>query len=96
MKVYWSIRHIPELANLTEAQQKVAFQDCYKRYLFKLRETWLACALMLILVATGTHLLGPFLGATIGGLIGSFILGIIITKALRPHLKQYVAHHFLK
>ncbi len=96
MKVYWSISHIPEFAHLTEAQQKVAFQECYKRYLFKLRATWLACAIMFILVATGMHVFGPVLGATIGGVIGSFILGIIITNALRPHLKQYVAHHFVK
>jgi hypothetical protein len=94
MKIYWSIKEIPELADLTEEQQKTAFQDCYQKYVFKLRETWIACAIMSTLVTIGMHLMGPIIGATIGGAIGGSILGLMITHALRPKLKAYVNHHF--
>ncbi|MBE9030102.1 hypothetical protein IQ266_10215 [filamentous cyanobacterium LEGE 11480] len=94
MKIYWSFKDIPELADLTEDQQKTAFQQCYEKYLFKMRETWVACAIMSTLVTIGMHVFGPILGAAIGGAIGGGILSMIITNALRPHLKNYVSHHF--
>jgi hypothetical protein len=96
LKIYWSLKEIPELTHLTEEEQKTAFQYCYQTYLFKLRETWVACAIMSTIVTIGMHTLGPILGAAIGGAIGGGILGVIITNALRPHLKAYVSHHFVK
>jgi uncharacterized membrane protein len=94
MKVYWSIKDLPELANLTKEQQQAAFQYCSQKYIFKMWETWLACAIMSTLVTIGAHILGPIAGAAVGGAIGGGILGITITHALRPYLKAYVMHHF--
>jgi hypothetical protein len=93
LKIFWSLQDIPELSHLTPEQQKLAFRECYQKYLFSLWQTWLACGLMSAFVTIGMHF-NPVLGGAIGGAIGGALLGIIITNALRPKLKAYVNHHF--
>jgi hypothetical protein len=93
LRIFWSLQDIPELAHLKPEQQKVAFRECYQKYLFSLWQTWVACGVMSSLVTIGMSI-NPFVGGAIGGAIGGALLAIIITNALRPKLKAYVNHHF--
>ncbi len=93
MKIFWSLQDIPELAPLDVEQRKIAFRECYQKYLFSLWQTWLACGLMSSLVTIGMAV-HPIIGGAIGGAIGGLLLSVIITNALRPKLKAYVSHHF--
>lgn len=90
MKIYWSLKELPELAALSPEQQKQAWKECYKKYALKLWQSWVALALMVALMVIGINLLGGFLGGAIGGGLGAGIWSVTLTNVLRPHLKAYV------
>ena len=94
MKVYWSIKEIPELANLTPEQQKQAWRACYKKYALKSWPSWVLLGVMALLIVVCGHFFGPIVGAAIGGGVGGGLWGVAITEALRPHLKAYVEQNF--
>jgi hypothetical protein len=93
MQIYWSIKDIPELANLTPEQQKQAWRACYSRYVFKHWEPLASLVLLGVLIAIGIQFLGV-IGGIIGGGLGGGIFGIVSTNVLRPHLREYVEKEF--
>ncbi|MBW4522930.1 MAG: hypothetical protein KME16_25100 [Scytolyngbya sp. HA4215-MV1] len=94
MKVYWSIKEIPELANLSPEQRKQAWGDCYKKYALKSWQSWVGIGVMAMLIIVGIKLFGPILGGAIGGGLGGGIWSVILTNYLRPYLKNYVEQNF--
>jgi hypothetical protein len=94
MQFYWSINQIPELAGLTPAQSKEAWQFCYKKYAFKHWEVWVSLFVLGLLVAFGSKAFGGIIGGAIGGGLGGGIFGVTSTNVLRPHLGDYVSSHF--
>jgi hypothetical protein len=95
MKIYWSNKDIPELANLTPDQQRRAWQACYWKYTFKYWQTWASCGLVAFFVSLGMAKFGPVLGGAIGGGLGGFVFSQVAMNVLRPHLRDYVEKNFL-
>jgi MFS superfamily sulfate permease-like transporter len=94
MQIYWSIKQIPELANLTPEQQKQAWQACYKKYALKSWPSWVLLGVMATLIIVCSRYFGPILGGAIGGGVGGGLWGLTLTNTLRPHLKTYVEQNF--
>ena len=94
MKIYWRIKDIPELANLTPAQQKQAWRACYTKYALKSWLTWVFLGVMVLLIIVCSRFFGPILGGAIGGGIGGGLWGVTIVHTLRPHLKAYAEQNF--
>ncbi|WP_019501625.1 hypothetical protein [Pseudanabaena sp. PCC 6802] len=94
MQFYSSIHQIPELAGLSPEQAKQAWQFCYWKYAFKNWQS-LACLFAVgVLAVIGSKFFGPVLGAAIGGAIGGALFWFVTANVLRPHLRNYVSHHF--
>jgi len=95
MKIYWSNKDIPELANLTPDQQSRAWKACYGQYIFKHWQTWASFGLIAIFIMVGMAKFGPILGGAIGGGLGGFVFSQVAMNVLRPHLRDYVEKNFL-
>ncbi|MEE3716718.1 hypothetical protein V2H45_08170 [Tumidithrix elongata RA019] len=101
MQFYWSIEQIPELAGLTPAQKKQAWQFCYKKYVFTHWQSWVSLFALGLLVSVGTKLFNlgnsvtsSAIGGAIGGGLGGAIFGVTTINVLRPHLIDYANTHF--
>jgi hypothetical protein len=94
VKIYWSIKDIPKLANLSPEQRKQAWGECYKKYALKSWQSWVGLGVMAMLIAVSAKQLGPIVGGAIGGGLGGGIWAVILTNYLRPHLKAYVEQNF--
>jgi hypothetical protein len=99
MKLYFSIKSIPELANLPEEKQKEVWRKCSGKY-WQHWQTWFAT-----LVLCACFALGQAVGMRFGGIpwrilcvfIGSFIGGVIlnqtITSVVRSHIREYLSSY---
>jgi hypothetical protein len=94
MQIYWSIKDIPELANLSAEQQKQAWQTCYKKYAMKSPSAYVGIGILVVLMIVCTKTFGPLLGGAIGGGLGAGIFTVLTQNALRPYLKAYVEENF--
>jgi hypothetical protein len=96
MKIYWSIDQIPELAGLSPAQKKQAFQFCMKKYALKLWQTWLCLFVLISLslfIRSIFHFTGSIADAMTGGVCG-LVGWLTLINALRPHLSDYARKNF--
>jgi hypothetical protein len=89
MKLYWSNKDIPELANLSPKQRGKAWRACYLKYAFRYWQTWLALVLIFVFVAIGNKLAGV-VGSALGAGIGGFLLFQLVASVVRPHLREFV------
>jgi hypothetical protein len=87
MRFYWSLRSIPELAQLPANERGRAWREASRE---AMRTTSVKAALILVgvLAGLGTMLFG-IVGAAIGGGIGGLIFGQLATDRARPHLKAF-------
>src|SRR5438128_1113164 len=99
MRFYWSLKQVPELAELSPAERRRVHRACYSRYPFKSPRCIIALVACGLCGAAGTGAGGlihfalgiplsiwqPLVGAGIGGAIGGFIFGQTVTSYLRPY-----------
>jgi len=88
MTIYWTIKSIPELAQLPPKKQRRVWRRAYGRA-FGHWQTWAAWALCGVLGVLGSNLgrsLGaPLLGAAIGGGLGGFVASQIMVYVARSN-----------
>jgi hypothetical protein len=91
MPIYWTIKSIPELANVAPASERrrlwrIAYFETFGHW-----QTWMAIAAMGVFCLVGNHAGGqwdlPMLGTVIGGAIGSFVFGQVVSQTARPYLR---------
>jgi hypothetical protein len=99
MKLYFSLKSMPELANLPEEKQKEVWQKCSGNY-WHHWQTWVAT-----LVLCACFILGENIGMRFGGIywqiictvIGCYIGGVIlnqtITSMVRTNIREYLSSH---
>jgi uncharacterized membrane protein YccC len=95
MPIHWSHKGLPELSALSDVERKdvwkKAIGQAYERW-----QTWLASAIVFILVMPAGGWLGSrfentFIGMMIGGVLASAITERIVFQTARSHLKKTIA-----
>ena len=94
MRIYWSLKSIPELAGLPPAERRrvwrTACWDAYRHW-----QVWASVAAIGIGAAAGAYLgsLVAFqdIGCVIGAASGGLIYGQVMTEFARPYLRTFVA-----
>jgi biotin transporter BioY len=99
MKIYWSIKSIPELADLSEQEQTEVWGKFYRKA-WHHWQTWIATLVLCACVALGQAIGMRFGGihwrilcAVIGCFIGGMILSQIITSVVRTYIREYLNSH---
>lgn len=106
MKIYWSLKDVPELAHLSLPERRRVHHACNgqafksRRCLAALSLCVLSCWLGILLCAGLLWLLGcsfpivlgvgSVVGGAIGGGIGGLVYGQIVTGYLRPFYADYL------
>ena len=90
MRIYWTIKSIPELAGLPPDQQRRLWREGYWQA-FRHWSMWVSLAAVGLGAGIGSYL-GPLsglqvVGAALGGAIGSFPASIVSTELVRRHLR---------
>ena len=91
MAIFWTLKSIPELANLSARDRRVHWRRAYRRT-WRHWQTWaglFACAICAGLGA-GFGTLGDHsvIGAMIGGGVGGFVFGQATVHVARLHYKS--------
>jgi hypothetical protein len=109
MTMYWTLRSIPELADLPASQRQRLWRTCYV-YGFRHWQTWLGLLLCSACISIGvfasillSRTMPPdqlfiWLSIVPGGLGGGIGVSIhthVIAHQLRPYLRHYRAKHDL-
>ena len=94
MKIFWSFKSIPELAEMPKKEQMRIWWRCYWLS-FRNWQTWIALIVCGACAALGAILgqmwAGHYLvGGTVGGAIGGAIGGHIHTKMIELHVREYL------
>jgi hypothetical protein len=103
MKIYWTAKSVPELADLSPSDRGRVHRACYGQAL-KSRRCKVAllisglCAGLGGIVGNSLHWLFGFppsiwhmaVGGVIGGGIGGFVYGQVVTDYLRPFYADYI------
>ena len=93
MRLYWTIKSIPELQSLTKDQRKAAWGYAYPKT-FKKWEVWIGFLICGLCGGFGSiigrKIGSPILGAGIGGGIGGFIFSQLICHFSRPYLRAFL------
>ncbi|CAG9196349.1 conserved hypothetical protein [Burkholderia vietnamiensis] len=91
MEVFWTLKSIPELANLPARDRRVNWRRAYFRS-WRHWQTWaglLACALCAALGAGLSARAGhPVVGAVVGGAVGGFVFGQAVVRVARAHYRN--------
>jgi len=99
MKIYWTIKSIPELADLSPSDRKALWRRNYWKGYTHL-SPWIGIAVLIILLGIVQYLTGPghVLAASsllvkvmlkgIAFFIGFTLIFHLITESIRPHLRQ--------
>ncbi|MDP9651481.1 hypothetical protein J2793_006956 [Paraburkholderia caledonica] len=91
MAFFWTLKSIPELANLPARDRRVYWRRAYRRT-WRHWRTWaglLACALCAGLGSRlGASVDHATVGAMIGGGIGGFVFGQVTVRVARSHYKN--------
>ena len=106
MKIYWSFKDVPELADLPLPERRRVNRACHGQAFKSLRcliamGVCVLCCWLSILLCIGLLWLfdcspaiylavGGVIGSAIGGGIGGFIYGQVVTDYLRPFYADYV------
>jgi hypothetical protein len=99
MKLYWSLKSIPELADLPKEKRMEVWRACHPKDI-KHWQTWISFGFLGICVFLGMAF-GKFyiriIGQTIGGIIALWIWFIIFwqikVSVVRPHIREYLNSH---
>jgi len=91
MAFFWTLKSIPELADLPARDRRVHWRRAYIRSL-RHWQTWLGClASGMCAVAgaqLGTFASHPIIGATIGGGVGGFVFWQTTVRVARSHYRN--------
>ena len=95
MPIHWSYKSLPELAALPAAERK----DVWKKAIWRAYEhwqTWLASAIVFILmwfvgICLGSTFGHDFIGMIVGLVLASAISERVVFRIVRSHLKRIVA-----
>jgi len=77
VKIYWTLKSIPELADLSQRERGRRWRSVYKSALWH-RETWCGMALCAGCAGAGAYLFG-MVGGTLMAALGGFLYGQIVT-----------------
>lgn len=90
MKIYWTLKSVPELAELPAADRREIWQHCYWGN-FKDYRQWLALATLGLFVYFGSDLgrqLGwKFADGVIGAAIGGLVFGQVSILLALPNIR---------
>ena len=96
MKIYWSLKSVPELAGMSKKERKVIWRRCYLKT-FRNWQTWLAIVACLVFAGIGNiwgRILGSeIIGTGIGGGIGGLIFGLVTAEMEGRNIREYLASH---
>ncbi|WP_045048142.1 hypothetical protein [Rouxiella chamberiensis] len=84
MKIYWTLKSIPELADLSPRERGSRWRSAYKSA-FRQWETWCGIALCGGCAGAGIYLCG-MVGGVLMAALGGFLYGQIVTYVV---LKYY-------
>ena len=94
MRIYWTFKSIPELADLPARERRRVWRAAY----YKVLNQWqtytilLACSVCSALGVFAGHFLGhPTVGAGIGGGMTGLLFSQIIVPRVRPHIREVLA-----
>jgi len=100
MKIYWSIKSIPELVGLPDTDRKIVWRESYRKASSGCRIwTWFFVysiygLCVVIFAKTVKNFLGypgAFIGAVIGGALVGFVHAQIIIDKTRPFIREYLS-----
>jgi hypothetical protein len=90
MRMYWTIKRIPELAGLPPQEQRRLWRDGYSEA-HRHWQTWASLAITGVGAAVGLYLGGlvgwKFVGSAIGAALGAVPHAIVSTELARRHLR---------
>jgi len=103
MKIYWTLKDVPELADLSRSERGRVHRACYGQA-FKNRRCQVALLICGLCAGLGSVVSGSLhwdfgfppsiwnmaVGGGIGGGIGGFIYGRVVTDYLRPFYADYI------
>jgi hypothetical protein len=99
MKLYWSLKSIPELAGLSE-QEQTGIWGKFRRKVWRHWQTWIAtfvlCACFVLGQVVGMRFDGihwRILCLFIGCYIGGEILNQTITSVIRTDIREYLSSY---
>ncbi len=91
MPIYWTLKSIPELSQLSSAERGQAWRRV-NRKTFRHWQTWVGLVACGALAGLGSHFGGtfghPLIGAAIGGALGGFIFSQASIHVARLHYKD--------
>ena len=91
MTVFWTLKSIPELANLPARERRVYWRRAYRRS-WRHWQTWaglLACAMCAAVGAgLGAYTTHPIAGVVIGSGVGGFVFGQAAVRVARSHYRN--------
>jgi hypothetical protein len=86
MRIYWSLRSIPELAHLGNRELGELWRDA-RWQTFRHWQTWLGLLACGLCAGLGSSLGGP-IGAGVGGGVGGAIAGQVLFRVAEPYLVE--------
>lgn len=88
MRIYWTLRSIPELAALPPKDRKRLWRQCFKEAMHE-TPTKLALVAVGLCAGLGTMLFGP-IGSGIGSGIRGFLFSQVVSAQARPYLRAAI------
>lgn len=94
VKIYWTLKSIPELADLSLMERKRRWKSAYKS-VFRHWQTW--CGLLLVgtFAGAGSYFFGPA-GAVLLAALGGGIYGQIVVYIVLKHYRHRLRGEALK
>nr|WP_310616407.1 hypothetical protein [Pantoea cypripedii] len=86
MRIYWTLKSIPELAKISSQQRGKRWRNAY-RSTFRHWETSAGLVLLGLLAGTGSHFFGAAGAAVIAGL-GGFLYSQIVIYVARKYYRH--------
>jgi len=94
MRIYWTLRQIPELATLSRAERGLVWRRAYRKA-FRHWQTWAGLAACGVLSGIGGYVGGLFghsyIGAVVGGGVGGFVFSQVLAHVVLGHYRHLLA-----
>jgi len=94
MRIYWTLRQIPELATLSRAERGLVWRRAYRKA-FGHWQTWAGLAACGVLSGIGGYVGGLFghsyIGAVVGGGVGGFVFSQVLAHVVLGHYRHLLA-----
>lgn len=96
LKIYWSLKSVPGLSQMSKKDRKVIWRRCYLKS-FRNWQTWVAVGACIACAGIG-NILGQIWGAetistAIGAGIGGLILGLVTAEMESRNIREYLDSH---